>query len=136
MGLVSYSRRPGERRDPYAVPSHCGTVAEPFRNHIRRWLWVRAFAGTTWGEILRTPHPSSPSLPRRDDLDGVAAFQRRLAPPAFRQHVEIQRDREMRALIFELAQQRIDADRRNLPRLAIDDHAHCITSLSIWPRAT
>src|SRR5216683_4906291 len=54
-------------------------------------------------------HPSSPSLPRRDDLDLVAGLKRRLRPPAARQHVVIQRDREMRALIFEFAEQRVDA---------------------------
>ena len=54
--------------------------------------------------------PSSPSLPRRDDLDLVAALQHRLGPAAFRQHVVIHGDREMGALIVELAQLRRDAD--------------------------
>src|ERR1700731_4509960 len=83
------------------------------------------------------PHSSSSaSLPWRDDLDFVAVLERGLCPAAARQHVVIQRDRKMRALIFEFAEQRIDACRRNLPLLAIDDHAHCIPSLSIRPRST
>src|SRR5471032_3095204 len=91
--------------------------------------------GTTRGEILHLSSPS-PSLPRRDDLDLVAGLQRRLGPAAARQHIEIQRDCEMRALIFELAEQRVDPHRCDLARLAVDDHAHCITSLSITPRST
>src|SRR5262252_8951506 len=79
---------------------------------------------------------SSPSLPRRDDLDLVAGLELRLGPAAFRHHVVIQRDREMRTLIVELAEQRIDAGGRNVPGLAVDGHAHRITSLSITPRAT
>src|SRR5258707_15494152 len=78
----------------------------------------------------------SPSLPRRDDLDLVAGLKLRLRPPALRQHVAIQRDRKMRALIFELAQHRLDAARGDLTLLAVDHHAHCITSLSITPRCT
>ena len=39
--------RPGECRDPYAVPFVFGTLVDTFRNHKRRWLWVPAFAGTT-----------------------------------------------------------------------------------------
>jgi hypothetical protein len=31
-------RRPGERRDPYAVPFVFGTLVDTFRNHKRRWL--------------------------------------------------------------------------------------------------
>src|SRR5882757_598131 len=46
----------------------------------------------------------SPSLPRRNDLDLVAVLDRRLGPAAFRQHVEIQRDRKMAAFVFELAE--------------------------------
>src|SRR5258708_5888104 len=88
------------------------------------------------GVCCGVPQASSPSLPRRNDLDLVAAVQPRLCPFALRQHVVIQRDRKMRALIFELAQQRIDARRGDFPLLAIDAHAHCITSLSIWPRST
>ena len=112
-------RRPGEGRDPLRRVGlrdrwHSGRrLASP----RRRWLWVPACAGTTWGEIVR---PSSPSLPRRDDLDLVAGLQRRLRPAAFRQHVVIQRDREMGALIFEFGEQRVDAGRGNLARLAID----------------
>src|SRR3981081_4603226 len=78
----------------------------------------------------------SPSLPWRDDLDLVAALDRRLRPAALRQHVVIHCDREMGAFVFELAEQRVDAGRKYLPLLAVDDHAHCITSLSIWPCST
>src|SRR5262245_31696550 len=78
----------------------------------------------------------SPSLPRRDDLDLVAAREQPLGPLAFRHHVVIDRDREMRAFIVELAQERLHARRGDLALLAIDPHAHCITSLSICPRAT
>src|SRR5882724_4276614 len=50
-------RRPCESRDPYAVPSRCGTESETFHNNDRRWLWVPAFAGTTkesgWGGCER-----------------------------------------------------------------------------------
>src|SRR6516164_4646072 len=100
-----------------------------------RWLWVPAFAGTTTRRAsLRTS--SLPSLPRRDDLDLIAAFQPRFGPAAFRHHVVIQGYREMRALIVEFAEQRSDACRENFARLAVDGHAHRITSLSIWPRST
>src|SRR5258707_14651315 len=78
----------------------------------------------------------SPSLPRRDDLDLVAVVQLRLRPPALRQHVVIHCDRKMRAFIFELAQQRLDAAGSDLALLAVYGHAHCITSLSITPRCT
>src|SRR5712692_6522168 len=95
----------------------------------------RRYFARTRGKPLVAPIPS-PSLPRRDDLDLVAVLERRLGPAAARQHVVIQRDRKMRAFIFELAEQRVDAPRGDLPRLAVDDHAHCITSLSIRPRCT
>src|SRR4051794_23104018 len=70
---------------------------------------------------------SSSSLPRRDDLDLVAGLNQRLCPAVARQHVEIQRDREMRALVFEFVEQRIDMRCRDLALLAVDGHAHCIT---------
>src|SRR5689334_17282313 len=76
------------------------------------------------------------SLPRRDDLDLVAGLQLRVRPAALRHHVVIQRDREMRALVFELAQQRIDPRCRDFAALPVDDHLHRITSLSIAPRST
>src|SRR6478736_3954030 len=123
--------RPGERRDPYRVISLGGTVADTFRNHARRWLWVPAFAGTTRGESV----PSSPSLPWRDDFDLVAVLDRGFGPAAFRQHVVVQRDCKMGAFIFELAEQRVDPRRTDLALLAVDPHTHCITSLSIVPRA-
>src|SRR6266702_8137508 len=111
MGSVP-SRRPGVGRDPSRVISLGGTIADTLRNHARRWLCVPAFAGTTGGESWCAP--SSPSLPRRDDLDLVAVLDRRLGPAAFRQHVVVQRDREMRAFVFELAEQRIDPRRVDL----------------------
>src|SRR5579871_431848 len=52
---------------------------------------------------------SSPSLPRRDDLDLIAVLELRLGPAAFRHHVIVERDRKMCALIVELAQKRVDA---------------------------
>src|SRR5205809_430055 len=39
--------RPGERRDPYAVPLRFGRIADAFRNKPRQGLWIPAFAGTT-----------------------------------------------------------------------------------------
>src|SRR5271168_5361719 len=81
------------------------------------------------------PASSSPSLPRRDDLDLVAGLERRLRPPAFRQHVVIHRDRKMRALIVEFAEQRIELRGADLARFAVDDYAHGITSLSMVPRS-
>src|ERR1700730_3478413 len=134
MGSIfQTSCRPGERRDPYAVPPRFGTAADTFRSPAILWLWVPAFAGTTSGKMLRS---SSPSLPRRDDLDFVAAFQRRLRPLAARQHVAIQCDRKMRALVFDLAEQGVTAAGIDLALLAVNGHAHCITSLSITPRST
>src|SRR5258708_13015452 len=88
------------------------------------------------GVCCGVPQASSPSLPRRDDLDLVAAVQPRLCPFALRQHVVIQRDRKMRALIFELAQQRIDPRRGDFPLPALDGHPPSITSLPIFPDPT
>src|SRR3954467_9755977 len=81
-------------------------------------------------------HDELPSLPWRDDLDLVAALQRGFGPAAFRQHVVIHRNRKMRAFVFELAEQRVDAAGVDLARLAIDGYTHRITSLSIAPRST
>src|SRR5260370_42128586 len=94
----------------------------------------RDFAQTRTKPFV-APIPS-PSLPRRDDLDLVAVPERRLRPLSSRQHVVIQRDRKMRAFIFKLGEQRVDAPGGDLPRLAVADHAHCITSLSTTPRRT
>src|SRR5258708_5102893 len=80
--------------------------------------------------------PSSPSLPRRNNLDLVAVLDRRLGPAVFRQHVVIQRDGEMSAFVFELAEQRVDPRGVDFALLAVDGHTHCITSLSITPRST
>src|SRR6266568_453126 len=137
MGYGPSKRRPGEGRDPYAVSSDGGTVGETFCNYEGRWLWVPAFAGTKAECVARaSTSRSSPSLPRRDDLDLVAVAQRGLGPAAPGHHVVIHGDCEMRALIVEFAQQRLDAGGGDLALLAVDDHAHCITSLSICPRST
>src|SRR4030081_1757770 len=50
--MIRLQRRPGERRDPYAVESHLGREADALCNNQRRGLWVPAFAGTTSGEGL------------------------------------------------------------------------------------
>src|SRR5437879_6095298 len=47
MRKAPSTRRPCERRDPYAVPFGSGTGVEIFCNNAGRWLWVPAFAGTT-----------------------------------------------------------------------------------------
>src|ERR1700761_3379353 len=83
----------------------------PERSKVNRCVaeyWIVRSSRTMTAEVEASPSSPSPSLPRRDDLDLVAAFERGLGPAALRQHVEIQRDRKMRALIFELAEQRID----------------------------
>src|SRR3954452_791700 len=79
---------------------------------------------------------TSPSLPRRDDLDLVTGLQAGFGPAAFRHDVVIERDREMGAFVVELGEQRVHASRVHLALLAVHYHAHCITSLSIWPRST
>src|SRR5437773_9400873 len=68
--------------------------------------WVARSSRAMTAEFGARSPPSSPSLPRRDDLDLVAVLDRRFGPAAFRQHVVIQRDGEMGALVFELAEQR------------------------------
>ena len=40
-------RRPGERRDPYAVSYRWSDGVGTFCNNEHLWLWVPAFAGTT-----------------------------------------------------------------------------------------
>src|SRR6266568_7458381 len=50
MRECQHRRRPGERRDPYAVPYRLGTLSKAFPSNERRWLWVPAFAGTTMGK--------------------------------------------------------------------------------------
>src|SRR6478735_12017568 len=122
------------RRGPIPRDFSWGTWGETGRHNRSLWLWVPAFAGTTSGESV--PSSPSPSLPRRDDLDLVAGLEVGLGPAALRHDVVVQRDREMGALIVELAEQRVHAGRIHLALLAVDDHAHCITSLSIWPRWT
>src|SRR5579863_2684012 len=53
VSLSHINRRPRARGDPYAAASHWRTPAETLRNKQRRWLWVPAFAGATWGGRLR-----------------------------------------------------------------------------------
>ncbi len=62
-------RRPCESRDLYAVPSRGRTELETFHNNERWWLWVPAFAGTTWEDSivkqqirLRAPRRDAPEL--------------------------------------------------------------------------
>src|SRR5882672_5068582 len=55
--------------------------------------WVARSSGAMTSEFVA---PSSSSLPRRNNLDLVAVLDRRLGPAALRQHVVVQRDREMR----------------------------------------
>ncbi len=45
--MSSFPRRPGERRDPYAVSYRLGDKVETFYNNEHQGLWVPAFAGTT-----------------------------------------------------------------------------------------
>src|SRR5439155_24234858 len=126
VGIPAYSLSSPRRRGssiPEASRLNRGAAA----------YWVARSSRAMTAEFVA---PSSPSLPRRDDLDLVAVLDRRLGPAAFRQHVVIQRDREMRALVFEFAEQRGDAGGDDLPRLAVDGHTHRITSLSIAPRCT
>jgi len=60
-------RRPGESRDPYAVPFVFGTLVDTFRNHKRRWLWVPAFAGTTKESASALRHMHQDALPSSYD---------------------------------------------------------------------
>src|SRR3954447_25341650 len=117
------------RRRGSSTPRPCGWS----RDAAAYWIAWSSRAMTA--ECLASA-PSSPSLPRRDDLDLVAGLQRRLGPAALRHDVVVERDREMGAFVVELAEQRVDAGRIHLALLAVHDHAHCITSLSIWPRST
>src|SRR5258707_8175445 len=67
-GLLLH-RRPGERRDPYAVSCCCGMVVDAFLNKNRRWLWVPA--PPPLSPLARTTNkvfPPAPPLapPRRE----------------------------------------------------------------------
>jgi len=53
---TSYSRRPGEGRDPYAVSVVMEDGASCLCDNKHQWLWVPAFAGKTLG---RYSHPAS-----------------------------------------------------------------------------
>ena len=116
-------------RDPYAVSSRFGTGQMPF---------VTMKAGGYGSRLSPGQHDerlcaSSPSLPRRDDLDLVAVLEPRLGPAALRQHVVIHGDGEMRALIFELVKQRVDAGRGDLARLAPVRRSHASHHLVVDP---
>src|SRR4051812_4782090 len=91
------------KRGP-SIPERPGLI----RGLVAYWVARSSRAMTA----VRVASASSPSLPRRDDLDRVAGPQGRLGPAAARQHVVIQRNRELRALVVELAEQRIDTRRR------------------------
>jgi hypothetical protein len=54
-------RRPCERRDSYAAASRFGTLANGFFSNRRRWLWVPAFAGTTW-QLTMSQVSSCPAM--------------------------------------------------------------------------
>jgi len=45
--MSRFPRRPGERRDPYAVSYRLGDGVETFCNNEHQGLWVPALAGTT-----------------------------------------------------------------------------------------
>src|SRR6202158_3846448 len=66
-GVLS-KRRPGERRDPYAVSSRFCTGAEAFCHTKRQGLWVPAFAGTTINKGI--PDMSSSHGPLRIGIGG------------------------------------------------------------------
>src|SRR6185295_16873129 len=85
--------------------------------------WVARSSRAMTAECVARSSPS-PSLPRGDDLDLVAALQHSLGPAAFRQHVVIYGDRKVRALVFELGEQRVDAGGGDLPLLPVDGHTH------------
>src|SRR5258705_6516591 len=117
MKTLRYGRRSHGRSPPRrALPRGCAADRAPLprkRERAKKATWAPSPAcggGPGWGLFgAVTLSSSSPSLPRRDDLDLVAVLDRRLRPLTARQHVVIQRDREMRALIFQFAEQRIDA---------------------------
>ena len=66
---ISLARRPCESRDPYAVPYRFSRGGRGLLSNERRWLWVPAFAGTTWEDSivkqqtrLRAPRREAPEL--------------------------------------------------------------------------
>src|SRR6185369_10889527 len=111
------------------------TPGSRWSNREAAVYWVARSSRAMTAERVARSSPS-PSLPRGDDLDLVAALEHRLGPAAFRQHVVIYGDREMRAFVFELREQRVDAGGGDLPLLPVDGHTHRITSLSMAPRCT
>src|SRR5438309_708396 len=68
------TRRPGERRDPYSVSSGLSAEFAALLSHQRQGLWVPAFAGTTWGELVAT-HSLTPPPARRAARGGAAALR-------------------------------------------------------------
>src|SRR5665213_417962 len=95
---------------------HPRESGDPVFQRRRRWsreaaaYWVARSSRAMTVEF--DARSSSPSLPWRDDLDLVAGPDRGFGPAAFRQHVVIHRDREMAALVFEFAEQRVEAGGR------------------------
>src|SRR5881392_622113 len=102
--------RPRHPRAPHRHPREGGDPVSQRRLRMNRKAaayWIVRSSRTMTAEF---DVPSSlSSLPRRDDLDLIAAVEPGLCPFRARQHVVIQRDREMRTLIFELGYQRLDA---------------------------
>ena len=75
------TRRPGESRDPYARDRlDCGTRGRCLSSPRRPVVMGPGVRRDDVWRDLGAKSSSSPSLPRRDDLDLVAALQRRLAP--------------------------------------------------------
>src|SRR6187399_1170501 len=79
------------------------------RDATAYWVARSSRAMTGENDDAGSDSLSSPSLSWRDDFDLVAGFERRLGPAAARQHIKVQRDGKMAALIFEFAEQGVDA---------------------------
>ena len=78
---------PAERRDPYAVSSRFGIVADTVSHNQRPGLWVPAFAGTTHTRmacaVLASRHYRPLNLPKADTV-AIA-----LAPAAHDQRIAV-----------------------------------------------
>src|SRR5436190_1226129 len=98
MALQPQTKSSSPRKRGPSIPEHLRLI----RAAAAYWVARSSRAMT----VECAPYASSPSLPRRDDLDLVTGPKWRLCPAAARQHVEIQRDREMRAFVFQFVQQR------------------------------
>src|SRR5258705_398653 len=74
-GRHGICRRPCERRDPYAAAMRSEAVGVDCGGDAGQlWLWVPAFAGTTWGESRLD---SCPLLIRLHIIGGVRKFIRK-----------------------------------------------------------